>query len=82
MREQISSRFICLKKANEEATFLRSWILGKEPGSAILMNLQTNHLSLLIGRSDKSDGFTKSLIDGEFSVSFKKVHKLFTGQSG
>ena len=50
----ISSELMALKKAKEEATFLRSWDLGKAKGSPCLISLQIQSLNLLIVTSAKS----------------------------
>ena len=49
----ISSPFMDLKKAYEEATFRKSCDLGNESGSPHLINLQIKSLSLLTEISNK-----------------------------
>ena len=67
-----------LKKAKEDAIFLRSCAFGKEPGSANLTNLHKNHLNLLIGKSAKSTGLTNNFMDIELADNFKYLSRLKT----
>ena len=74
-----SSEFIDLKKANEVAYLRKSWGFGKDPGFDILINLQINNLILLMDKSFKFSGSTKSLWDFDAEVAVRYFFKLTTG---
>ena len=68
---QISSTDFDRRKAKEAATFLRSWNLGKEPGSARRMNLQRNSLIFATERSFRDEGSTNKVKALVLEVAFK-----------
>ena len=78
----MSSKDIVLKKAKEEATFLKSWTLGKEPGSAILMNEQINRRIFAKERGVRETGSTKMLGADDLAVTLTYSFRLDTGQRG
>ena len=50
-----------MKKANEEATFLKSCERGTDPGSAVRINEHKYNLSFARDKSERSKGFTNNL---------------------